>query len=257
MTKKCPNVRSALFAVRTWHIIRISGFFIDSSFAILVSSFSATHMIAHCPPLIRRAILSLVIALSVSSCSVQPYQGESFGQTAFRYGQQQLQKAKQATGRLASLLRRDNSFWYADQMTGRPSIEIRLGEQMVYLYKGGQLAGGSPISSGREGYNTRPGRYQIIEKDIDHKSSIYGDYEDMHGNVVMMNIDRNVNRQPPGTRFEGAKMYYFMRIYGGVGMHQGYLPGYAASHGCIRLPGHMAEKFFRVTPTGTPVRIVP
>ena len=206
---------------------------------------------------IHTLLLAALVMLCATSCSVQPYQGESLGQTAFRYGQQQIQKAKQATGRVVNLLRRDNSFWYADQMRGRPSIEIHLGEQMVYLYKGGQLAGGSPISSGKEGYNTRPGRYQIIEKDIDHKSSIYGDYEDMYGNVVMTNIDRNVNRQPPGTRFEGAKMYYFMRIYGGVGMHQGYLPGYAASHGCIRLPGHMAEKFFRVTPTGTPVRIVP
>jgi L,D-transpeptidase catalytic domain len=257
MTKKCPNVRSALFAVCTWRINRTSGFFIDSSFGILVSSFSATHMIVHCPPLIRRAILALLITLSVSSCSVQPYGGESFGQTAFRYGQQQLQKAKLATGRVVSLLRRDNSFWYADQMRGKPSIEIRLGEQMVYLYKGGQLAGGSPISSGKEGYDTRPGRYQITEKDIDHKSSIYGDYEDMYGNVIMKDIDNRTDRRPPGTRFEGAKMYYFMRIYGGVGMHQGYLPGYAASHGCIRLPGHMAEKFYRVTPMGTPVRIVP
>jgi lipoprotein-anchoring transpeptidase ErfK/SrfK len=48
-----------------------------------------------------------------------------------------------------------------------------------------------------------------------------------------------------------------MRIYGGVGMHQGYLPGYPASHGCIRLPGHMAEKFFREVRVGTPVRVVP
>jgi L,D-transpeptidase catalytic domain len=202
-------------------------------------------------------LLPALVMVLATSCSYQPYRGESFGQTTFRYGQQQLQKAKQVTGRVSSLFRRDNSFWYADQMSGRPSIEIRLGEQMVYLYKSGQLAGGSPISSGKEGYTTRPGRYQIIEKDIDHKSSIYGDYEDPYGNVVMTNIDNRIDRKPPGTRFEGSKMYYFMRIYGGVGMHQGYLPGYAASHGCIRLPGHMAEKFFRVTPTGTPVRVVP
>jgi lipoprotein-anchoring transpeptidase ErfK/SrfK len=142
-------------------------------------------------------------------------------------------------------------------MRGRPSIRIDLGEQMVYLYKGGELAGGSPISSGQEGYDTRPGRYRIIEKDIDHKSSIYGDYEDMEGNVIMTNIDNRKDRRPPGTRFEGAKMHYFMRIYGGVGMHKGYLPGYAASHGCIRLPGHMAERFFEAAPMGTPVVIVP
>ena len=151
----------------------------------------------------------------------------------------------------------DDSFWYADEMRGSPSIVVNLGEQMAYLYKGGELAGGSPISSGAEGYDTRPGRYRIIEKDIDHKSSIYGDYEDAYGNVIMTEIDNRKDRRPPGTRFEGAKMFFFMRIYGGVGMHQGYLPGYPASHGCIRMPGHMAEKFYRSVRVGTPVRIVP
>lgn len=151
----------------------------------------------------------------------------------------------------------DGSFWNADDMRGKPSVVINLSEQRVYLFKGGQLAGGSPISSGSEGYDTRPGRYHVMEKDIDHKSSIYGDYEDYQGNVIVQNINNRIDRRPPGTRFEGAKMYYFMRIYGGVGMHQGYLPGYAASHGCIRLPGHMAEKFYAAVPLGTPVQVVP
>lgn len=151
----------------------------------------------------------------------------------------------------------DGSFWYADQMVGRASVVINLGEQMVYLFKGGELAGGSPISSGDEFHGTQPGRYRIMEKDIGHKSSIYGDYEDFDGNVVMQNIDNRIDPQPPGTRFEGAKMYYFMRVYGGVGMHQGYLPGYPASHGCIRLPGHMAERFFSEVTVGTSVEIVP
>ncbi len=151
----------------------------------------------------------------------------------------------------------DGSFWDADDMRGKPSVVINLSEQMVYLFKNGQLAGGSPISSGAEGYDTKPGRYHVMDKDIDHKSSIYGDYEDMQGNVIMQNINNRTDRKPPGTRFEGAKMYYFMRIYGGVGMHQGYLPGYAASHGCIRLPGHMAEKFYREVAVGTPVEVVP
>lgn len=206
-----------------------------------------------------RLLLAVIGMMVGASCSVQPYYygGESFGQKLTRYGQEGFQNARKVKDRVVGLFRPDPSFWYADQMTGKPAIEIRLGEQMVYLYKGGQLAGGSPISSGREGYSTKPGHYRVIEKDIGHKSSIYGDYEDRYGNVVMTNIDNHVDPKPPGTRFEGAKMYYFMRIYGGVGMHQGYLPGYAASHGCIRLPAYMAQKFFRVVPLGTPVRIVP
>ena len=166
--------------------------------------------------------------------------------------------AKYVQGRVTGMFAEDDrSFWNADQMTGRPSVVINLGEQMVYLFKGGELAGGSPISSGSEGYDTKPGSYRILDKDIDHKSSIYGDYEDSYGNVIMQNIDNRVDPRPPGTRFEGAKMFYFMRVYGGVGMHQGYLPGYPASHGCIRLPGHMAEKFYREVQVGTPVEIVP
>lgn len=128
---------------------------------------------------------------------------------------------------------------------------------MVYLFKGGQLAGRSPISSGTEGYDTRPGRYHIMEKDIDHLSSIYGDYIDSKGNIFATNMDNPRNRHPPEAKFDGAKMYYFIRIYNGVGMHQGYLPGYPASHGCIKLPSHMVEKFFHDIELGTPVEIVP
>ena len=50
-------------------------------------------------------------------------------------------------------------------------------------------------------------------------------------------------------------MPYFLRVHGGVGMHAGYLPGYPASHGCIRLPKEMALKFFEDAPVGTPVEI--
>jgi hypothetical protein len=200
----------------------------------------------------------VALSLFLSSCSTV----QTVSNSGFRFGQKLVtsdipQAARFVTGRVAGLFRSDGSFWDADEMSGKPSVVVNLGEQMVYLYKGGQLAGGSPISSGAEGYDTRPGRYRITEKDIDHKSSIYGDYEDAYGNVIMTNIDNRKDRRPPGTRFEGAKMYYFMRIYGGVGMHQGYLPGYPASHGCIRLPGHMAEKFYSQVRVGTPVRVVP
>jgi lipoprotein-anchoring transpeptidase ErfK/SrfK len=51
-------------------------------------------------------------------------------------------------------------------------------------------------------------------------------------------------------------MPFFMRITGGVGMHEGYLPGYPASHGCIRMPGKMAAIFFSNVDLGTPVEIV-
>jgi hypothetical protein len=203
----------------------------------------------------------LLLVVLLSGCTSVQTAGNNSFQFARRVVTGEIPRAARfVNGQLRHVIglnRNEGSFWYADGMQGRPSILIHLGEQMVYLFKGGELAGGSPISSGSEGYDTRPGRYSVIEKDIDHKSSIYGDYEDSYGNVIVTNIDNRNVSAPPGTRFEGAKMYYFMRIYGGVGMHQGYLPGYPASHGCIRLPGHMAEKFYYACPPGTPVQVVP
>ena len=54
--------------------------------------------------------------------------------------------------------------------------------------------------------------------------------------------------KPPGTHFQGTPMPYFMRIVSGTGLHAGYLPGYPASHGCIRLPQHIAKALFNTAP---------
>jgi hypothetical protein len=150
----------------------------------------------------------------------------------------------------------DQGEWHGDSMTGSPSMIIRLSEQKIYFYKGGKLAGVSPISSGRESHGTVTGSYRILDKDIDHRSSLFGSYVDKAGNVVQGDVDTRTDRAPPGTTYMGANMRYFMRIVGGIGMHEGYLPGYPASHGCIRLPTKMAVIFFRETPEGTPVEII-
>ncbi len=140
---------------------------------------------------------------------------------------------------------------------GSPRIQIRLSEQKVRYYRGDQLVGESPMSSGREGFQTVTGRFAVCEKDIDHESSLYGDYVDADGNVLKGDVDVRKDPRPAGARFDGADMRHFMRITGATGMHTGYLPGFPASHGCIRLPARMAEIFFRETPIGTPVEILP
>ena len=147
------------------------------------------------------------------------------------------------------------SYWDGDGMTGKPSVKIVLGEQRAYFYKSGQLVGISQLSTGREGLATPNGRFAISQKDQDHVSSKYGDYVDAADNVVMPNVNVETDPKPPGTHFKGAPMPYFMRIVGGVGMHAGYLPGYPASHGCIRMPEFMAENFFKSVSVGTPVTI--
>ena len=149
------------------------------------------------------------------------------------------------------------SYWDGNSIQGKPSVKISLGEQRAYFYKGGQLVGVSQLSTGREGKNTPPGKYRIIGKDVDHASSLYGDYVDAAGNVIVPNVELGKDPKPVGTKYKGAPMPYYMQIAPGFGMHAGYLPGYPASHGCIRMPEFMAEEFFRSVSVGTPVTITP
>jgi L,D-transpeptidase catalytic domain len=147
------------------------------------------------------------------------------------------------------------SYWDGDNAGGSPSVKISLGEQRAYFYKGGVLVGVSQLSTGREGLNTPLGHFKITQKDKDHVSSLFGDYVDSAGNVVVPNVDVTKDPKPPGAHFRGTPMPYFMRIVSGTGMHAGYLPGYPASHGCIRMPEFMAEDFFKSVSVGTPVTI--
>ena len=147
------------------------------------------------------------------------------------------------------------SYWDGDGIPGAPSVRISLGEQRAFFYKNGELVGISAISSGREGLDTVTGSYRIIQKDRDHVSSRFGDYITRDGTIIKKEIDRDKDPMPKGAIYDGAKMPFFMRIVGGTGMHEGFLPGYPASHGCIRMPGRMAEIFFSNVSVGTPVSI--
>ena len=145
------------------------------------------------------------------------------------------------------------SYWDDSGIAGPPSIIINLNKQTAAFYKGAKLVGISAISSGREGFDTPSGNYKISQKDLHHASNLYGDYVDASGNVVIKDVDVKKDPCPPGLSFRGAPMPYFMRITGGVGMHQGFLPGVPDSHGCIRMPEKMAKLFWANAPQGTPV----
>src|SRR6266481_8371205 len=83
----------------------------------------------------------------------------------------------------------------------RPTIVVSLGEQEAYLYRGGYRTASSRISSGREGYRTPIGRFQIIRKAEDHRSSLYGDYVDDSGRIVKANVDSRRDSRPPHSHF--------------------------------------------------------
>ena len=150
----------------------------------------------------------------------------------------------------------DISYWEGDGVSGSPSIRISLGEQKAFFYKSGVLVGVSKISAGKEGTGTHPGKFRIVQKSQDHKSSVYGVIKDRAtGLTVNDNADFRVDKVGPGQVQYNAPMPNFMRFDGGIGMHTGYLPGYAASHGCVRMPHHMSTKFFENVSVGTPVTV--
>lgn len=148
----------------------------------------------------------------------------------------------------------DVSYWDGDGVSGDPMIKINRTKQKAFFYKGGALVGVSSISSGSEDHATPKGRYRITQKSKDHKSSIYGVFKDEQtGMMINDNVDIRVDKKPDGAVYYAAPMPNFMRFAGAIGMHTGYLPGYAASHGCIRMPHEMSEKFFENVEIGTPV----
>ena len=133
---------------------------------------------------------------------------------------------------------------------------VSLTKQRVYLLVGEKLAVDSPISSGRRNGWTPKGEFAVLEKDPDHHSSLYGEFVNGNGQVIRSGISSKLDAAPSGTRFRGASMKYFMRLTPeGVGMHAGILPGYPASHGCIRLPLDVAQILYKAIPLNTPVSV--
>src|SRR4029077_8343381 len=184
-------------------------------------------------PLVRIAGM-LLAALIICSCEEYP---QPYGPTGF------YPRAAPA------------GWWNDDGISGSPRIVVHIGEQQAYFYKGKTLVAQTTCSTGKPGFGTPPGHYTVLTKSADHVSSLFGDYVDGYGNVVRSNIDSRKDRQPKGTHFDGARMPYAMFFRGGYAMHQGYVPPFAASHGCIRLPGRIARSFFENAPVGTPVTV--
>ena len=135
------------------------------------------------------------------------------------------------------------------------AVTIDLAKQRAYLLRGGVVELEAPVSSGRAGHLTPIGEFSVLEKDLNHKSTLYGKFvKSSNGKVVQRNAQSNMPA-PAGARFEGAPMKFFIRFEGAAGTHAGSLPGYPASHGCVRMPAAKAEAFYNAVKIGTPVRV--
>jgi lipoprotein-anchoring transpeptidase ErfK/SrfK len=149
-----------------------------------------------------------------------------------------------------------NVFWQVDPQKSITRIEVWIQNQILLAYQGDCAVALIEVSTGMHDYETPMGHYKIQVKEREHFSSQYGEIiNNASGKVVDWNA-YPYSKVPKGCRYQPSPMPYFMRLTDkGVGFHTGYLPGYAASHGCIRLHDEDAKKLFEVTPVGTPVQV--
>jgi hypothetical protein len=126
-------------------------------------------------------------------------------------------------------LKKGQFLWIADAVTSGPIVMVvSISEQRAYVYRNGILIGATTVSTGRPGHATPTGVFTVLQKQKEHRSTIY----------------------------DGAPMPYMERLtWGGVALHAGGLPGYPESHGCIHLPSEFARLLFDISPNGMTVVI--
>ncbi|HEX8387419.1 MAG TPA: L,D-transpeptidase family protein [Sphingomonas sp.] len=114
--------------------------------------------------------------------------------------------------------------WISDAPAeGRLLLVVSIPDQKLYVYRANRLLAVSTVSTGKPGHATPTGVFPILEKRREHYSNLYNN----------------------------APMPFMQRLtWDGVALHGGKLPGYPASHGCVRLPNAFAERLFAVTDRG-------
>jgi lipoprotein-anchoring transpeptidase ErfK/SrfK len=147
--------------------------------------------------------------------------------------------------------------WHPDTAQPITRMEISLSENTLRGFQGDKEVVSTLVSTGREGYETKPGNYSVIAKDPEHHSNLYGSFCKANGAIVnnMAESDQSI---PSGLHYQAAPMPWYLRLTdAGLGLHAGFVTGYPVSHGCIRLPPTFAQDLFPLVPVGTPVKIVP
>ncbi|MET0308431.1 MAG: L,D-transpeptidase family protein [Sphingomonas sp.] len=133
-------------------------------------------------------------------------------------------------------LRPGQYVWYdrpqlirASTAPSRIAIIVSLPDQRAYVYRDGEMIGMTTVSTGAPGRATPVGDYTILQKKPFHRSNLYSN----------------------------APMPFMQRLtWSGIAMHAGHLPGYPASHGCIRMPRAFAEQLYTLTDLGVSVSVV-
>jgi hypothetical protein len=128
---------------------------------------------------------------------------------------------------LPAKLKTGEYLWVPEVSPRGPIVMVvSLPEQLAYVYRNGVIIGASTVSTGKKGHRTPTGVFTILQKNEDHYSNLYNN----------------------------APMPYMQRLtWSGIAIHAGRLPGYPASHGCVRMPYEFAQKLFGETKTGLTV----
>jgi hypothetical protein len=135
----------------------------------------------------------------------------------------------QRVDKFAEQLQNGEFNWFPERSPDGPIlIIVSIPDQLVYVYRNGVRIAASTCSSGKLGHRTPTGVFKILQKDKNHRSSTYN-------NAPMPNMNR--------------------LTWSGIALHAGQLPGYPASHGCVRLPKEFSELLFGVTKLGMTVVI--
>src|ERR1700736_2098458 len=130
---------------------------------------------------------------------------------------------------LTPTLKPGHYVWHPEVSPAGPVVVlVSLPDQILYVYRNGVRIGRSTVSTGKPGKKTPTGVFTVLQKKVQHESSIY----------------------------KGAQMPHMQRLtWTGIALHAGNLPGYPASAGCVRLPVDFAAKLYTVTTLGTTVII--
>jgi L,D-transpeptidase catalytic domain len=135
----------------------------------------------------------------------------------------------QLVSKYAEQLKNGEFNWFPERSEAGPILVIvSIPDQLVHVYRNGIRIAASSCSTGKPGHRTPTGVFKILQKDKHHRSSTYS-------NAPMPNMNR--------------------LTWSGIALHAGNLPGYPASHGCIRLPMRFSELLFGVTKLGMTVVI--
>ena len=161
------------------------------------------------------AFLLAVLALAVTCAPLEAQIFKKKGQSA-----PPLVEPKLAPGQFE---------WQPERAPAGPIlVVVSIDDQVAYVYRNSVQIARSTVSTGAPGHETPTGVFTILEKNRVHESNIY----------------------------KGAQMPNMQRLtWSGIAMHAGQLPGYPASHGCIRLPYAFSDKLFGITEKGGTVVI--